>query len=216
MISFSASLSHQKNPVLLPVFDNDLHVRSRILTRFLSPIQKKSVRQFIRHDVLPKSGLIPLYCRDQTVFVFVLENKESLKTSDIRHATSTIVDSLKRFRVAKLSVLPGSLTGNFLVAFREELALSMYEFQKITSKKDDDAYPRLSDVHFISLKNSDENRYLSSVCEGVKLTRDLVNMPPDIATPSYVLKIAQLLEIEKLSVVGAVIETRRSRFSMAR
>lgn len=194
MISFSASLQNQKHPVLLPVFDHDLRVRSRIVTRYLSPAQKKAVRQSIRYGLFPKAGLVPLYCRDQTVFLCVIENKKSLETRDIRNAAEVIVDALKRFRVTKLSVLPGSLTGNFLLAFREELVLGMYEFQKITAKKDDAKNPRLSEVHFVATKHSNEERDLTSLYEGLKCTKDLVNMPPDIATPSYVVH-----EVESLA-----------------
>jgi len=161
-------------------------------------------------DIIGKLGeTAVLYLRGEIpanrVIIVGLGNRETFDLESVRQASAFAVKrgfDLKVKTVA--SVVHGSGVGGLDVkaaaqATLEGALLATYRYDAPKSKHDSHEIESFTLVEYESEKISEVNVGLNiaiSLADGVKLARDLVNMPPNVATPSKMAGIAQQIAEE--------------------
>lgn len=191
MITFSQA--PQKNTsLILPIFAEDFTSTSRNIFSGLTPLQKRSVKRILSSGSTPKSGTVPAYSNDALVLISILE-----KDSDgyaLQKKGTSFISLGKQYHQEHLTILPGSLwkfpdKWNSLI---DGIYLGNYDFKEYRGtiwEKEQEKNPEttIKSLTIIGEKN-DERKYWA---HGISLTKDIINTPPSIATPSFVEELVQ-------------------------
>lgn len=197
-LDISLKIAPKTRVSVLPFFAESKKIALRKAFRGLSPAQKRAVRNSFKYGCVPKEGFFPVYSVDAAVLVYFLGEKKSFSRRDARDSGEKVGDISKKYELDEVTILQGILDDEFHRAFCEGVALGTYEFLEYKgaeAKKENNV--RLKKIHFFGAPNPKELMRLISVTESVKLTKDMVNMPPMDGTTSYVERMAR--DIAKFS-----------------
>ncbi len=185
-IEITSKLDRKKVVSLIPFFPDEISKGLRRAFRGLSPAQKRAVRNVFKNGTLPKSGVFPVYSVDKMVLVHFLAEKKNFTRRDAYEAGFGISDVTKRFKLTEINVLSGGLSQEYGQSYSLGLCLGTYEFldYKKKSQKPDDV--RLKKIIFYGSKNEEKEKRFKTLFEALKLTKDLINIPPSDSNPDYV------------------------------
>lgn len=118
----------------------------------------------------------------------------------LRRAYSAVAKSLQQLKVKSVNlVLPENLSvlhDDLIRGVAEGLLLTNYVFETYKSLKENERTVLLEQAALIGASKKDEEliHKLSSIMQGVFMTRDLVNLNADDATPAHLVSMAKHLE----------------------
>ncbi|MBI2464486.1 leucyl aminopeptidase family protein [Candidatus Peregrinibacteria bacterium] len=218
-IQFSSRLA-PKSVSIIPIYAGDSRSELRQTLEHFSPPQKKAILQVLQSSRLPHKGHVPVYSAQALVLLFIIGKKTKTSRRDIRERGEEIFSLAKRYHLEELTIFSGSLSEENVRAFHEGIILGSYEFLQFKTKKNDnDSSKNLKKIVFFGAKNTQEHDWLQALENSTRLTKDLVNLPPMAANPSYVvstaekiakkykkvsIKIFEMKELEKLGFGGIV------------
>lgn len=147
---------------------------------FFSDEQKKYIAQQVK-DNKAKRVDINQYKRQIFYFVVDKDDKGSNKTLEqFRHKGYTLLNSLKKNKLAEITIVDETKNPALALAMAEGIALGNYEFLKYKKKKDGSS---LTTINLFSKKiNQKDILQLSSAIEGTCIARTLVNEPHSYLT----------------------------------
>lgn len=201
-IQYSTRLA-PKSVALIPLYAGDSRSELRQILEHFSLPQKKAILQVIQSSRLPRSGHVPVYSAQALVILFIIGKKTKTSRRDIRERGEEIFSLAKRYQLEELTIFPGSLSEENACAFREGSILGSYEFLQFKTKKDDNSSSNiLKKLIFFGAKNTEEHDWFQALENSMRLTKDLVNLPPTVATPSYLALIAEKMtkKFKKVSI----------------
>lgn len=195
MISISYSEKNSgKTPVLLPLFSEDLDASKRKIFRGLTRAQKRAVRSALSNDIRPQSGLLSVFSGDAPVFIQIIGKQKESQRREVREFAEKVFGFSKHYTFEDIIVVSGSLNKSLFTAFQEGVLIGSYDFIQYKGKKKDDEKKKekvLKKVTFSSSHSKKESEDILQKTEGIQLTKDLINMPPSDANPTYVVELAQ-------------------------
>ncbi|MBI5414696.1 leucyl aminopeptidase family protein [Candidatus Peregrinibacteria bacterium] len=200
MISFDIAprINRRKQAVFFPFFKEDAKKSLRKAFRGLSSVQKRAVRKTLESGRFPASGVLPVFSNDAPVFIQLLGEKKKFTTREAREIGESLHSTAAKFEVEQAAALSGVLKKDQWKAFQEGIVLGLYEFvhwkgakKSEDSKKKNEKEKKLSHVQIVGPKDASWEKQLKTLFEAVKYTKDLINEPPNVATPSYLEKIAR-------------------------
>jgi leucyl aminopeptidase len=143
------------------------------------------------------------YNDNGNILLFIgLGKKEDFAEDDIRKAAAVAVKWAKTRKMEKLSLIIDRKILNperQAVLAAEGAILSDFEFTDFKSKEKDEKKEVKTEVILVSKKSAKLSKEFAEaviICEAQNYARRLVNMPPNIATPEYIMKEARKLADE--------------------
>ncbi|MCX6773488.1 MAG: leucyl aminopeptidase, partial [Candidatus Micrarchaeota archaeon] len=143
------------------------------------------------------------YNENGNILLFIgLGKNEELADDDIRKASATAVKWAKARKMEKLSIIIDRKILNpekQAVLAAEGAILSDFEFNDFKTKDKDDKKDVKIELTLVAKKSAKLHRELQEaiiVCEAQNYARRLVNLPPNIATPEFMMKEARKLADE--------------------
>ncbi len=115
------------------------------------------------------------------IFFVGLGEIEKLTTEKIRQAAGFAIKELKTFKANNISAIPWFDDSEKQIAQVEGLILASYQYQITKQQKDN----IIKYLYLTGFKNKFINNTIK-ICKNVFLVRDLMNMPSNIVTPSYI------------------------------
>jgi len=192
-ISFSEK-TDLKTPVLVPLYSDNLDVKKRKIFRGLTRAQKRAVRSALVNGIAPESGIMPIFSGDAPVFLQVMGKQKDLQRREIRESGEKVFQFSKSYSLENIIITPGSLDKTLFNAFQEGVLLGSYDFTQYKGKKNEEKEKKKKELKkaiFFSPGEKKEAEILTQKAEGVMLTKDLINMPPSDANPTYIAKTAE-------------------------
>lgn len=157
-------------------------------------------------DLMGKTGEVAvLYPRDaipaKRVLVAGLGKSDNFDVEDVRKAAAAAIGRARQLNATRIStIVHGGGIGDLPVAIAAQATaegslLALYRYSADKKEKEDEHEPQsLTIIEYDKNKIAEIDagvRIAQAVASGVNLARDLVNMPPNVATPS---KMAQTAE----------------------
>jgi leucyl aminopeptidase len=151
--------------------------------------------------VLYAHGVIPA----RRVILVGLGKVENVTVDTVRRAAASAIQRARDLKVNHVaSVVHGSGAGGLSVesaaqAVTEGSLLALYNYRGQKSGETPEAFPKNLDLVIFDEDDvhADEGvRIGAAIASGVVLARDLVNLPPNICTPSYLAEAAQTIARE--------------------
>lgn len=190
---FSPRLASPKTPLFLPFFKEEAKKSLRKAFVHLSRAQKRAVKNMLQEKNIPSSGLIPVFSGDAPVLVFFLGKRKGFDERTSRESGIKISAFAKQYQMDSIAVAPGGLAygKDFFDAFCEGATLGTYEFTGYKGKKYEEAKKEsgekvLKKITFLRPRSTKRQNELEVLERAIAFTKDTVNTPPSIATPSYV------------------------------
>jgi leucyl aminopeptidase len=230
MISISYSEKNSgKIPVLVPLYTEDLDPQKRKILRGLTRAQKRAVRSALVKGLRPESGCMTVFSGDAPVFIYVIGKQKESQRREIRESGEKIFTFSKQYCVEKIIIAPGSLNKSLFSVFQEGVVLGSYDFTEYKGTKKNDEKKKekfLTNVVFFASSSKKVSDEIIHKSQGVQITKDLINMPPSDANPTYVVELAQKIartnskitskifgkkELEKMNCGGILGVGRGSR-----
>lgn len=180
----------EKSVIFLPFFRTDVaRLSSRVIFEGLSPLQKRSVKKVLSDACLPQSGVLPVYTADGLVILVLLD--ESSDFYDLQQAGLTLFSVAKQYSVSEASLLPGSLKkfSKKWESFLDGVFLGEYQFESYrgvihSSEQEKKNHVSCAEFTIVGVENKERPAWV----QGVSLTKNIINTPPSVATPSFVEK----------------------------
>jgi len=195
-----------KTPVLLPLFQEDMDVTKRKPFRHLTSKQRRSVKNALRSNIFPEAGSITIFSVDAPVVLHIVGKKEESHAREMREAGELAFTFGKKWKYDAFLILDGSLSAPLFVAYQEGVLLGSYEFLEYKGKKKGEKEEKKVKPTKYSFWGKGKTKEIESMAAGVTLCKDIINMPPSDARPSYLEKTAKEMtkRLSKLSlkVVG--------------
>ncbi len=121
--------------------------------------------------------------------------KKKLTTGDtIRIAMGNIIRTMQDLGLYECSIiLPNNFDQYSISAIVEGAELSIYSFDKYKTKE-----KKISEIYILASNHTEINKWIKTakkITDGVILTRDVANLPPNDCTPSTIAKIAKSLTV---------------------
>jgi leucyl aminopeptidase len=184
-------------PLVLPCFQNGLQQAVKNASSTFTPAQKTALEGALdlqKH--FPKSGIFPVIVgkKKAPIYLFFLGDEKSFGRREAREAGEKLSALLQNFAVEEVAIVAGILNPKFWRVFQEGTVLGAYEFTvyKTNGNEQDQKKSRkLQKISFVGVKDAELQRRLPILEEALRLARDLINEPPMVATPAYVVKTAQ-------------------------
>lgn len=136
---------------------------------------------------LDKGEIYPV-CEKNRTFLFVgLGKKDQLSLTDLRAQVrkALLCSYLKKARTVE--IVPHSKEGAAIAAVIEGAAIGGYVWDKYKSKEQDDKTVKHKQIT-LAVDGKKSYRDITTICQGVNLTRDLVNENADNITSAYLEK----------------------------
>lgn len=213
LLSLSPEYNAVQEGIIFPFFAENIHKAQRKSFADLSRAQTRAVKQAFKNTDIHQEGVFPIFSSDSTVYVYFLGKEKDYDSRSAREAGEKIFGLAKKFRLSSLSVSAGTLwkDASLKIAFFEGVALGTYEFNEykgdkfVKSQEESGAKP-VEKITLLSSENILLQERITVLSESVRLTKDIINTPPSIATPSFVEKIIKekfaKIKNTKVSVVS--------------
>jgi len=136
---------------------------------------------------LEKGEIYPVL-EDANTFLFVgLGKTDKLSLTDLRIQVRKACLSNYLQKAKSLEIIPHSKTDAAIIAIIEGVAIGTYVWDKYKSKDKNDKTVKIKDVTIV-VENKKVFTDAVTICQGVSLTRDLVNENADTTTSEYLEK----------------------------
>ncbi len=195
MIHFSETPA-KESVIILPIFKKDFLITSRILFKELTAKQKKAVKITLQKNI-PNSGVLPVYTNDGLVLIVLYSEK--IDNFDARKAGEKIIPLAKQYNYENIFVVKGSFykKPEQFQAFIDGIYLGQYSFETYKGalkKESDEKNPEQNiQIKKIVISSEKNNALLETKTNerenwttGVQITKDIINIPPSVATPEFV------------------------------
>jgi leucyl aminopeptidase len=206
--SISALHTLEADAIILSLFENTAPVGA---THDIDVAMGGAIRELITaEDFTGKAGQVAvLYPRGvipvKRIILVGLGEKEKLKLETIRRASANAIQKARDLKARHVaSVVHGSenfSTETATEAVIEASLLAIYGYYQQKSKTPPEAFPQIFEL---VVSNSEDElaavengiKTAEAIASGVKVTRDMVNMPPNFCTPTYMAEVAQQIASE--------------------
>lgn len=140
------------------------------------------------------------------ILIAGLGPKKEFNAETVRLAAFDGVNLAEKMKVTHLAlVVPGP--NRYLEASIEGIRLAAYQFEGLHQKKDKDQIPTLKSV--VCMTREPKAKAVldatNTIFDGVDLAKNLVNLPPNIVTPSYLANQARTIAKNRKNVVLKVL-----------
>jgi leucyl aminopeptidase len=140
------------------------------------------------------------------ILIAGLGPKKDFGTETVRLVVFNAVNQAQQMKVSHLTtIVPG--TNRYLGAAIEGVRLAAYRFEGLHQKKEKDQLPTLKTVECLT-KEPKANTILkeiNSIFGGVDLAKDLVNLPPNVVTPTYLANQARSIAKNRKNITLKVL-----------
>ncbi|MCQ3929763.1 MAG: leucyl aminopeptidase [Chloroflexi bacterium] len=152
--------------------------------------------------VLYPRGVIPA----RRVIVVGLGDREKFKVETVRRAAASAIQKVRDLKVNHVaSVIHGTGAGGLTIetaaeAITEASFMALYGYYEQKSKEAPEAFPKIFSLVVLNeadLASAEAGVHSGqAIASGVKITRDLVNMPPNFCTPIHMAEVAKQVAAE--------------------
>jgi len=166
---------------ILPVYKNFNYgkfITGTLTKEILTIIKNKK----ISHEYCGKTIISFTQNGLKKVFFIGLGEIEKLTTEKIRQAAGFAIKELKTFKANSIAVIPWFDEHEKQIAQIEGLILASYQYQLTKQQKDNN---KIKYLYLTGFKNKLIDDTIK-ICKNVFLVRDLMNMPSNIVTPTYI------------------------------
>jgi len=213
--TFSPNPPSAKIPLVFPFFSEETKKSLRKAFFPLSRAQKRAVRSVFQEKSIPHAGVIPVFSGDAPVLVLLLGKRKGYDMRSAREEGEKVAALAKQYRFEQIAVASGGLAYSepLFDAFTEGVFLGTYEFtqykgKKYTDEKKESGEKDLKKITIIRSRNAKKQHEFTAITDAISFTKDLINTPPSIATPSFIEKqaILKLASVEgiKIQVISEV------------
>ena len=140
---------------------------------------------YVKKQIEAKLALIALNRNGQWIFVQTVDKSNAVakEIEKMRRDACKLHQSITQQKIRTLAIVDTVGDAAFACAFAEGMALSNYQFLKYTGKRDEKQHS-LAELTIVGEVAQRDIDCLNFVIEAVYKTRDLVNEPANVITPS--------------------------------
>lgn len=178
MINFINDKKLEKN-IIFPLFNTEIKDIDNSIFSNLEKNEKEYILEILKFPI-PKNGEIPVYINNKLILIYVF-SEETLKDNiEIQKKGESVYHILERYSITSVSILKGSFLNNKSQwnAFIDGVFIGEYSFDSYKKEK--------SKIYEINILDKNEEPERINWQKGIKLTKDLINMPPSVCTPKYI------------------------------
>ncbi len=177
--------------LILPLFEGVSKVPNLGMNGLIRKMKIQLKSAIESSDFTGKGGeFLELWSEEQKIILIGMGTEGGISNKKSRDTGGKILSKLSKYHGSEITLrFTKGWKLNLMVAFVEGMMLSDYEFDEYITIKDDDDQ-KVGDIHLTIQATS---RYLEnlktnisncdSISEGVKLSRDLANAPPNVMYP---------------------------------
>ncbi|MCX8092932.1 MAG: leucyl aminopeptidase [Candidatus Goldbacteria bacterium] len=173
--------SKEADYYILPVYKN-FNFRKFVSGKIADEIASLIKKNQIDYDYCKKSIFNFRDGEIRKIFFLGLGVVENLTTEKIRQAAGFAIKELKTFNAKSISTIPWFEEIDKQVAQLEGLLLASYHYQ---APKKENKEKTIENIYITNFKKGILGDTVN-ICKNVYLLRDLMNMPSNIVTPSYI------------------------------
>ena len=188
-------------------FENTKNIeKSELLGKTLQGRINKSVSTFGFGGKKKEALVIEGNAQIKRILVAGLGPKKEFGAETVRLVVFNAVNQANQLRVSHLTiVVPG--VNRYLKAAIEGIRLATYRFEGLHQKTEKDQLPTLKIVDCLTKEPKAKKvlKEINSIFSGVDLAKDLVNLPPNVVTPTYIANQARTIAKNQKNVTLKIL-----------
>ena len=183
MINFRTSTKWDKEGIIIFIAQEQIHQKKLFIAH--GALQEE-IQSLIKNNQFSADHgeIIPLMIKDSTVLLVGLGKKSELSLTALRTTVRKAILSSFFNKIKEVAIIPHEDKEENIQAIIEGMLIGTYTWKKYLSKDKNDKTVDAKDVAIIVAYKKVYDETIT-ICEGVNLTRDLVNDNADLVTSEY-------------------------------
>jgi len=193
-------------------FENTKNVeKSELPGKALQAKINKAIALYGFKGKLKETLVIEGTAQIKRILIAGLGPKKEFGTETVRLVVFNAVNQANQLKVSHLTtVVPGA--NRYLGAAIEGIRLAAYRFEGLHQKREKDQHPTLKTVDCLTKEPKAKAvlKEINSIFGGVDLAKDLVNLPPNVVTPTYLANQARSIAKNRKNVTLKVLSLKEA------
>jgi leucyl aminopeptidase len=180
MINFTKKIDTEKK-IIIPLFNTQIKNIHNSYFLGLEKNEREHILEILKSPI-PKNGEIPIYINNKFILIYIFSNEKIEDHIEIQKKGEDIYPILEKYSITSISILKGSFIDNEKQweIFIDGIFIGEYSFDIYKKKK--------TPTYKITIIDENKEPERINWQKGLKITKDLINMPPSVCTPKYIEK----------------------------